>query len=45
MRRTDEGNDSSSCSIKIKLKYITVPGGWKRTKGSPNHERSIDNRA
>jgi hypothetical protein len=44
MRRTDECNDSSSCNVKIKLKYITVPGGWKRTNGSPNQERSIDNR-
>jgi hypothetical protein len=32
-------------NVKTKLKYITVPGGWKRTKGSPNQERSIDNQA
>jgi hypothetical protein len=31
--------------VKIKLKYITVPGGWKRTKGSPNQERSVDKQA
>jgi hypothetical protein len=30
---------------KAKLKYITVPRGWKRMKGSPNQERSIDNQA
>jgi hypothetical protein len=42
MRRTDECNDSSSCNVKIKLKYITVPGGWKRTKESPNQGRPVD---
>jgi hypothetical protein len=45
MRRTDECNDSSSCNVKIKLKYITVPGGWKRTKESPNQERSVGKQA
>src|SRR5688500_14375902 len=45
MRKTDECNDNSSYNVKIKLKYITVPGGWKRTKGSPNQERSVDNQA
>jgi hypothetical protein len=32
-------------SAEIKLKYITVPGGWKRTKESPNQERSVDKQA
>jgi hypothetical protein len=40
MRKTEEGDDSSSYNVKIKLKHITIPGGWKRTKGSPNQRRS-----
>jgi hypothetical protein len=43
IRRTDEHNDKSSYNIKIKLKYSTIPGGWKRTKGSPNQEKSANN--
>jgi hypothetical protein len=39
---TEEGDDSSSYNVKIKLKHITIPGGWKRTKGSPNQRRSVD---
>ena len=31
--------------LRMSNERLTVPGGWKRTKGSPNQERSIDNRA
>ena len=40
--RTDECDDSNLGNVKVKLKYSTVPGGWRRTKGSPNQERSVD---
>jgi hypothetical protein len=43
--RTDECNDSSSYGVKVRLEYITVPGDWRRTKGLPNRERSIDDLA
>jgi hypothetical protein len=28
-----------------KVQHNTVPGSWKRTKGSPNQEKSADNQA
>jgi hypothetical protein len=42
IRRTNEYNDRNSYNLKIKLKYITVPGGWKRTKVFPSQEKSVD---
>jgi hypothetical protein len=40
--RADECKDSSSSGVKVKLEYILVPGGWRRMRGLPNHEKSID---
>jgi hypothetical protein len=42
MRKTDEYDDNSLSNVKVKSKYITVPGGWRRMKGSPNQERLVD---